>query len=54
MVGLGRRDGASWVTSDVAVALAYTAAAFESPAAGFGSWRQDRVCSQAGIDAIPR
>ena len=39
VVATGRMDGASWITTDVATALAYTAAAIESQASDFASWK---------------
>ncbi len=39
VVAMGRMDSASWITVDIATAMAYTAAALESPSAGFASWR---------------
>jgi uncharacterized protein GlcG (DUF336 family) len=51
LVALARMDGAAWITPDVALGKAWTAAAYRAPSAKEGDKARDLVAFAASISA---
>jgi glc operon protein GlcG len=51
LVALHRMDGAPWITPDVAIGKAFTAAAYAAPSAAQGEKMRDLVAFSAAVSA---
>jgi glc operon protein GlcG len=54
VVAIGRMDGADWITPEVALGKAWTAAAFRAPSAAQGDKAKDLVAFAGAISAATR